>query len=170
MDTAPNPHLLHVLTIVATQGLKGDVRANVFVEDISILREADFYHEDGSSASITLKHQKKKQLVLAMEGIFSIEEAKNHIGTELFIHADALPAIAPEEDAFYPHELIGKVLKNEAGEQLGVVEAVQNFGAGDILVYGKEMLSFDADTIVSINEADIIVRLPEEIMLSQEEK
>ena len=52
-------------------------------------------------------------------------------GLRLYIPRDRLPA--PEEDEFYLADLIGLAAVSSAGEALGRVKSVQNFGAGDLL-------------------------------------
>jgi 16S rRNA processing protein RimM len=57
-------------------------------------------------------------------------------GAELFVERSALPSPEPEE--FYHADLIGLDAVSPAGERLGTVVAVQNFGAGDILEIAPE--------------------------------
>jgi 16S rRNA processing protein RimM len=39
----------------------------------------------------------------------------------------------PDEDEFYVTDLIGLAVETPAGERLGVIKSVQDFGAGDLL-------------------------------------
>jgi 16S rRNA processing protein RimM len=52
-------------------------------------------------------------------------------GLSLYVDRESLPPA--EEDEFYHADLIGLSAENEAGERIGTVVAVHNFGAGDIL-------------------------------------
>jgi 16S rRNA processing protein RimM len=52
-------------------------------------------------------------------------------GTELTVPRSALPPLA--EGEYYHADLVGLAAVSDAGEPLGTVIAVENFGAGDIL-------------------------------------
>jgi 16S rRNA processing protein RimM len=52
-------------------------------------------------------------------------------GTELTVPRDALPPLG--EGEYYHADLIGLPAVSTAGEDLGRVVAVENFGAGDVL-------------------------------------
>ena len=53
-------------------------------------------------------------------------------GTALYVARDKLPALADADD-FYHADLIGLTALSPAGEMLGTVLAVHDFGAGDLL-------------------------------------
>jgi 16S rRNA processing protein RimM len=52
-------------------------------------------------------------------------------GLRLYVPRAALPA--PEAGEYYHHYLVGLTAVLVSGETLGTVEAVHNFGAGDLL-------------------------------------
>jgi 16S rRNA processing protein RimM len=52
-------------------------------------------------------------------------------GTVLTVPRSALPQLAPGE--YYHADLIGLAAMSDAGETLGTVIAVENFGAGEVL-------------------------------------
>ena len=52
-------------------------------------------------------------------------------GTVLTVPRSALPPL--EEGEYYHADLIGLAAVSDAGEPLGTVVAVENFGAGDVL-------------------------------------
>jgi len=63
--------------------------------------------------------------------IASREDAQTLKGTQLFINRNQLPP--PDEDEFYHEDLIGLEAVDETSAPLGRVNAVYNFGAGDLL-------------------------------------
>ena len=67
--------------------------------------------------------------------ISSREDAESLKGTRLYIDRDKLPA--PDEDEFYLDDLIGLNAQDENSAPMGVVLAVYNFGAGDLLELGN---------------------------------
>ncbi len=56
-------------------------------------------------------------------------------GTELTAPRSALPPL--QDGEYYHADLIGLIATSEAGDALGTVVAVENFGAGDILDIAK---------------------------------
>ena len=70
--------------------------------------------------------------LVALEGITTREEAARLSGCEVEVLRSDLPALEPGE--WYAVDLVGLRALDPAGAELGVVTAVTNFGAGDILV------------------------------------
>ncbi|WP_322096609.1 ribosome maturation factor RimM [Oceanibaculum indicum] len=95
--------------------------------------------DSDAGRSLTLKPagQPKGELVLAsVSGVADRNAAEALKGLRLYISRDALPAL--EEDEFYHADLIGLVVDQVAGERLGTVKAVHDFGAGDVLEVIRE--------------------------------
>ena len=91
--------------------------------------------------------------------IRSREDAKALSGTKLFIARDALPAVDDEDD-YYLEDLVGLSAVGEDGEPLGVVSAVYDFGAGDVIelasipgVRGRHLAPFTKQAIPEIDIA-----------------
>ncbi|WP_338663156.1 ribosome maturation factor RimM [Pararoseomonas sp. SCSIO 73927] len=80
--------------------------------------------------------------LVQVEGITDRDAAAKLTGTKLYVERDALPA--PEEDEFYLSDVIGLRAETEAGEVLGTVAALEDFGAGSVLTLrdasGRETL------------------------------
>ena len=70
-------------------------------------------------------------LVARVDGVADREAAAALTAFRLFVPRDRLPA--PEEDEFYRADLVGLAVADQAGETLGTVTAVLDYGAGDIL-------------------------------------
>jgi 16S rRNA processing protein RimM len=91
-------------------------------------------------------------------------------GAELFIAREKLPA-PEDEDEFYLADLVGLRAETRSGEELGVIVAVRNFGAGDILEVapkaGGETLLFPFTKaiapIVSVAEGRVVIEPPAEV-------
>lgn len=73
----------------------------------------------------------KDGLAVAAPEITSREHAETLKGQGLYVPRDRLPPAA--EDEFYHVDLIGCRVESLAGEPLGAVIAVHDFGAGDLL-------------------------------------
>jgi len=89
-------------------------------------------------------------------------------GTELFVSRAALPEA--EADEFYHADLIGLSAEDNEGRRIGKVLALQNYGAGDVLVLatdtGDEIwLAFTRENVpeIDVKGGRIIVAVPAEI-------
>ena len=90
--------------------------------------------------------------------------AETLVGTGLYVERSLLPEL-PEEE-YYHSDLIGLMALNAKGEKVGTVNALYNFGAGDIIelktVEGRlEMLPFTMAYVPTVNLKDgfIIVEM-----------
>ena len=79
----------------------------------------------------------KNVVVMRLQGIDSREAAEALKGTELFVPRSALPDDSLEDDEYFQSDLEGLHVRDTQGREHGRVEAVHNFGAGDILELKK---------------------------------
>jgi 16S rRNA processing protein RimM len=114
-------------------GVKGEVRIAAYGDDPkALLGYRDLKRKDGSPAFTLLSGRTAKGELIAKTKDTLVKEAIDALrGLELYVDRDRLPP--PEEDEFYLTDLIGLRAEAPEGETLGVVKAVQNFGAGDLL-------------------------------------
>ena len=114
-------------------GVKGEVRITAFGDDPkALLTYRDLKRKDGSPAFTLLSGRAAKGELIAKTDPVMVKEAIDALrGLDLYVDRGRLPP--PEEDEFYLTDLIGLRAVTLEGEGLGVVKAVQNFGAGDLL-------------------------------------
>lgn len=117
--------------VVATKGLKGELKLKSFTEDPLSIVDFDVFNEKGISFEILSAYMHKNTVIVKIAGIDSIEKAEKLIGDSLFANRSDLPET--EEDSFYYVDLIGLDVLNLRDEKVGVVSAVHNYGAGDFL-------------------------------------
>jgi 16S rRNA processing protein RimM len=116
----------------APHGVKGEVRVKSFAADPMALRDYGIlFAGDGRVLEIERVRPAKEVLIAKFRGIDDRDAAARLTGMELGVERSALPA--PEEDEFYYADLIGLEARDPDGKSLGLVVAVQNHGAGDIL-------------------------------------
>ncbi len=72
-----------------------------------------------------------KGVICRVEGVNDRTQAEKLKGVALYVERDRLPP--PGEGEYYHADLVGLNAVTEAGEALGTVVAVPNYGAGDIL-------------------------------------
>lgn len=119
--------------VTGAHGVRGQVRIRSFTSDPMDLTA---YGQVTDAAGtrlfvISVISAVKDSLLAHIDGIQDRDQAQALRGTELYVARDALPA--PEEEEYYHADLIGLIVENSDGEQLGRVAAVHNFGAGDVL-------------------------------------
>ncbi len=122
------------------------------------------HSRDGQTFEIIEWRMQGKTLAVKFKGIDDRNAAEKLSGTELFIPRAALPA--PSQGEYYHVDLIGLAAQTAAGDHLGVVKSIQNFGAGDVLEIEKlsgetEFLPFDTHTIQRVDfDEEVIVLSP----------
>jgi 16S rRNA processing protein RimM len=158
-----------VAQIGAPHGVRGEVRLWTFTADpMAVTRYGPLETEDGKRAfEIGKVRPAKGHLVARLQGVEDRDAAERLTNIKLFVSRERLPP--PEDDEFYHADLIGLRVEDEGGNQIGVVSAVHNFGAGDILEIqppegGTMLLPF---TEAAVPEVDIkggrLVVVPPEV-------
>jgi 16S rRNA processing protein RimM len=121
--TDPRPVTLAV--IIGAHGVGGEVRLKVFADDLA-------RHTRFNDGALTLKSLREgNQVIARFAEIPDRTTAERMRGTELTVARDALPPLG--EGEYYHADLIGLAAVSTAGDDLGRVVAVENFGAGDVL-------------------------------------
>jgi 16S rRNA processing protein RimM len=125
--------LVLVGRVAGAFGVKGEVRLAAYTErPEALLGYRDLLRQDGSPGLTLLSGRPQKgDLVARAKEIATKEEADALRGLLLHVPRVALPE--PEEDEYYLTDLIGMAAVTPAGETVGRVKAVQDFGAGDLL-------------------------------------
>jgi 16S rRNA processing protein RimM len=159
-----------IARIGAAHGVRGEVRLWPFTEDpLAVMRYGPLSSKDGARQfEVARARQAKDHLVANLKGITTREQAETLNGLELYVARDRLPA--PDDDEYYHADLIGLAAVTEAGEPLGRVVALHNFGAGDIIEIAPPhgptlMLPFTNAVVPTVDIAGgrIIVAPPQEI-------
>jgi 16S rRNA processing protein RimM len=111
----------------------------------------------------------KDCLVARLKGVTDRAAAERLRNTDLYVSRERLPV--PDPGEFYYADLIGLQAEDRAGSVIGVVIAVHNFGAGDILEIAlatggdTAMVPFSTTAVPTVEVATgrIVVELPEEL-------
>ncbi len=118
--------------IGAAQGLKGEVRLRSYTaEPAAIGRYGALYDEHGRAIEIESLRVTPKALIARIKGVTTREAAEALNRTKLYVDRARLPA--REEEEWYHADLVGLTAVDRGGERIGVVVAVHNFGAGDLI-------------------------------------
>lgn len=156
----------------APQGVRGEVRVKSYTQDPRAIRDYGSLTDKAGRATFKLtaaRVMRDQMLVVRVAGVESREEAEKLTGVELFVTRALLPPLP--DDEFYHDDLVGLEALSEAGDSLGRVVALHNFGAGDILEIAPPsggdtlMLPFSKAVAVEIDVGNgrIVIAPPREI-------
>ena len=154
--------LILVGRVAGAFGVRGEIRITSYTDDpAALLTYRDLKRGDGSPAlTLTEGRPHKGALVARAREIATREDAAALRGLELYAPRAAFPP--PDEDEFYLADLIGLAAVTPAGEALGRVKSVQNFGAGDLLEIAPKAgptwwLPFTKEAVPEVRIADGLV-------------
>ncbi|MEO1649130.1 MAG: ribosome maturation factor RimM [Pseudomonadota bacterium] len=130
---------IELAAITGAHGIHGEVRLKLFGEGVEALSLHKHLIAKDTGASLTLKKirsDNKGGAVARLVEATNRTEAERLRGTVLTIARDALPAL--DEGEYYHADLMGLAVQTDAGDTVGTVIAVQNFGATDIIEIEKD--------------------------------
>ena len=162
--------LICVARIGAAHGVRGAVKLWTFTEDpMAVTQYGPLSTKDGARKfEVVNAREAKGHLVATLKGVATRQEAERLNGIELYIPRSKLPA--PDADEYYHADLIGLAAESAAGEPIGRVVAIHNFGAGDIIeiapAHGATMLLPFSNAVVptvDLAAGRVVIELPGEI-------
>ncbi|TLG77038.1 ribosome maturation factor RimM [Methylocystis sp. B8] len=177
MDYAKEKSLVLLGRFGAPHGVRGDIRLQSFTSDPLAIATYDGLVDKSGARNFKLRsvrHQGKDMLVAKIEGVDDRNDAEALNGVELYLPRELLPAT--EEDEFYIADLVGLRAETSDGETIGVIVAVRNFGAGDMLEIapagnGETLLvpfTKAATPLVDVKASRVVVVPPAEVEGEQE--
>lgn len=116
--------------ITGAHGVAGEVRLKLLGEGLAALK-AHRQFNDGALTLAKLRDDGKGGAIARFDEIADRNQAEALRGTQLAVPRSALPPL--EEGEFYHADLIGLPVADDAGGAIGMVVAVENFGATDII-------------------------------------
>ena len=166
--------LILVAKIVATKGLKGEVKIKSFLNNPYSILEYDLKDKNEKIYQVESFYEHKDLLIAKLFGYESIEMVEPLINKEFYIYREELPTLDAEEDSYYHVDLVGLNVLDVNNTSIGSVVSVYDFGAGDILEIKtnqntKFMLELTKRNfpIINIKEKFLQVVLPEEIIANE---
>ena len=164
------PRDILLAVVKGALGLKGEVRVKVFTQaPDAIAKYRALHSKDGRCFTVTAaRPTKNDEAVLSLAGLCDRAAAEALRGVELYIDRAALPATQTNE--YYHADLIGLRAEDGDGRALGIVHAIHNYGAGDVIELALPggdtvLLPFTRETVprVEIDEHRIVVAVPQEV-------
>ena len=164
---------LKVGQIVNTNGLKGLLKINPFTDDITRFERLKTILVDHKKELLEFEIEsvryQKKQVLLKLKGIDTIEEAEKYREDYLKINRNKEEKLP--EDTYYIVDLIGLDIYTENGELLGKLDDIFSTGSNDVYVVknseGKQiLLPAISDVIknIDLEQKKIVVNLIEGLL------
>ena len=160
------PNLVFVAQVGAAHGVQGEFKLLSHTDDpLSVLEYNPLLNAQGEPAlSITAARAHKGALLVRAEEVPDRTAADKVKGLKLYVDRADLPET--NEDEYYITDLIGMNVVDVAGQPVGKVTNVDNFGAGDLLdikpLEGANfyvLFSLENVPEVSIAEGKVVVDL-----------
>ena len=148
-------------------GLRGAVRVEVLTDDAARFDAGSVMHPEGTDRRLTVRSAQKDGPGLLVH--FAEVTDRNAAETlrDAYLEAEP-PADAPDDGAYYWHEVIGTPVLTRGGESLGTVEDV--FRAGEAEVYvvrgprGELLVPAVAGVVVELAPRDGRIVIDEEAL------
>ena len=116
--------------VTGAHGVTGEVRLKLFGEGVAAL-SAHRAFNGGALTLAKVRDDGKGGAIARFAEVTDRTAAEKLRGTALTVPRTALPPLG--EGEYYHADLLGLAAVSDAGEALGTVVAVENFGAGDVI-------------------------------------
>jgi 16S rRNA processing protein RimM len=117
--------------VAGAHGVKGELRLKLFSDSVESLARHSHLYVGGRLSALKDIKDGGKTAIARFEGISDRTQAEALRGELVEVDRNALPPL--QEGEYYHADLVGLPCVDEGGNALGIVVAVENFGAGDLL-------------------------------------
>ena len=159
MAPAASDKRIALAAVAGAHGVKGEVRLKLFSDSLDSLSRHDRLWIGGVERRLLDARESGKAAIARLEGVGDRSAAEALRGQLIEVDRAALPEL--EEGEYYHADLIGLTCFTEAGETVGSVVGVENYGAGDLLdielTTGKRSLIPFRDGIADLIDARIVL-------------
>ncbi len=136
-------NLVCIAKILKPHGVRGYVKLASFAANpLDVFHYPCLYDEQGKEYTIKLISKNKDFFIVSFNNNQSRNVAEEYPGLKLYVQREALPQV--KDDEIYYADLVGIEILDSNKNKKGVVVAVCNFGAGEIL---EMQLTNDNNTI-----------------------
>ena len=145
--------------VAGAHGIKGELRLKLFSDSaLSLSRHGKLY-VGGAERRLLAIRDSGKTAVARLEGIDDRSAAEALRGSLVEIDRSALPPLG--EGEYYHADLIGLGTVDREGRAIGMIVAVENYGAGDLLeiedAAGKRFLIPFKPGIADLEDGRIVI-------------
>jgi 16S rRNA processing protein RimM len=141
--------------ILRPRGLKGELKVEILTNVLSVFSSVKKIFIDGKEYKVIKGSVQNGYAYINLSGVDKIETAEKFRNKEIYINETEIEL---NEDEVLSTDLIGFAVLNTAGEKIGTVQNIDNYGGGDffeIVVTGggtpTGQTGFPADSDLSAN-------------------
>ena len=140
-------NMLRVGVITSTHGVRGEVKVFPTTDDVMRFKKLDKVILDlgrGETRELKIRQVKffKNMVILKFKGYDNINDVETWRQKDLLITREQAVTLQPDE--YFITDLIGLLVKDDTGAEVGTVKDVLETGANDVYVValpnGKELL------------------------------
>jgi 16S rRNA processing protein RimM len=117
--------------VAGAHGVKGELKLKLFADSVESLARHSLLYVGGRELALRDVKDGGKTAIARFDGISDRSAAEALRGQLVEIDRDRLLPL--EEGEYYHADLVGLPCVDDAGNAIGKVVAVENFGAGDLL-------------------------------------
>ena len=117
--------------VAGAHGVKGELRLKLFADSVDSLARHKRVFVGGRELAVRDVRDGGKTAIARFEGVGDRSAAEALRGQLVEVERADLPPL--DEGEYYHADLVGLPCVDEAGKALGIVVAVENFGAGDLI-------------------------------------
>ena len=159
MSPAASDKRIALAAVAGAHGVKGEVRLKLFGDSVDSLARQESVFAGGVERRLLFARSAGKGAVARFEGVEDRTAAEALRGTLIEIDRSALPPL--EEGEYYHADLIGLPAVDSTGVAVGLVVAVENYGAGDLLEIqlpdGRRALIPFRDGIADLSDGRVVL-------------
>lgn len=145
--------------VAGAHGVKGELRLKLFSDSVESLTRHSKVYVGGVERRLLFVRDSGKTTVAKVEDVADRSAAEALRGSLIEVDRSALPPL--EEGEYYHADLIGLPAVDSDGNSVGIVTAVENYGAGDLLEIegpdGKRSLIPFRDGIADLDDGKIVI-------------
>ncbi len=135
-STLEKNDILEVGYVNNVRGLHGEIKVIHYCDEKEVFKEIPSVIIDEKKYSIKYVKFVKEQVILKLDGVESVDEAKLFQNKTVYAKKTDLPELS--EGSFYIADIIGLLVVNEENEKIGVLKDVDVSGPTDIFVVKRE--------------------------------
>ncbi len=145
--------------VAGAHGIKGELRLKLFADSVASLKAHKSVYVGGEVRQLRELRDANKTAIARIDGVTDRNAAEALRGTLIEVDRDSLPPLG--EGEYYHADLVGLPCVGPAGEPLGSVAGIENFGAGDLIEVllpdGKRSLIPFRDPIAVLGEDRVVL-------------
>ncbi len=165
--------LMIIGKVLGAHGIRGELKVQPLTDDPGRFYDLDtvYLEKNGKKQAydIDLVRMHKGNVLLTLDGINDRNASEKTIGA--FVRIDREDAVDLDEDEYFIEDLIGMMVYNEQGDQIGKVKGIiQTSGTVDTveIVTKEKTIYVPARKVyfkqVNLSEGKITADIPEELM------